>query len=159
LNGGGGELSASYINLSMFFSFATLYPDMRVLLFFFIPIRIKWLALLNAAYFLIEIVRSPFPYNLLPVVAVLNYLLFCGDILLAAVLPSRSRFSQNTVNFRREAKKIRREQASKPYRYKCAVCGRTDADNPNLEFRYCSKCAGFHCFGEDHINNHVHFNE
>ncbi len=151
--------SASYINLSMFFSFATLFPETRVLLFFFIPVKIKWLALLDAVFFLIAVIRNPFPVNLLPIVAVLNYLLFCGDALLAAILPSRAGFSRNTVNFRREARKIRREQAHKPYHYKCSVCGRNDTDHPNLEFRYCSKCSGYHGFCQDHINNHLHFTE
>jgi len=31
--------------------------------------------------------------------------------------------------------------------------------NPELEFRYCSRCSGYHCFCEEHINSHVHFTE
>lgn len=153
------QLSAYYLNLSMFFSFATLYPETRVLLFFFIPIKIKWLAFLDAAYFLASVVWTPFPLNLLPVVAVLNYLLFCGGYLLEYIRPYKARASRSTVNFRREARRINREQARKPYTRKCAVCGRTDTDYPNLEFRYCSRCQGYHCFCQDHINNHVHFTE
>ncbi len=153
------NLSASYINLSMFFSFATLYPDTRVLLFFIIPIKIKWLALLNAAYFIIGIIRLPFPANLLPIVATLNYLLFCGGYLLEYIRPYKTRTNKNTINFRREARRINRERAKKPYSRKCAVCGRTDTDYPGLEFRYCSRCQGYHCFCQDHINNHVHFKE
>ncbi len=42
------------------------------------------------------------------------------------------------------------------YRHKCAVCGRTDVSNPELEFRYCSKCKGYYCYCQDHINNHAH---
>ena len=52
-----------------------------------------------------------------------------------------------------------REQKDKLYTHKCAVCGRTDVDHPELEFRYCSKCQGYHCFCSDHINNHIHFTE
>ena len=73
--------------------------------------------------------------------------------------PSHVRQRQKTVNFKREARRIQREQANKPYHYKCAVCGRTDVDHPELEFRYCSRCVGYHCFCQDHINNHVHFTE
>ena len=43
--------------------------------------------------------------------------------------------------------------------HRCAVCGRTEKDDPTLEFRYCSRCAGYHCFCQDHINNHIHFTE
>ena len=152
-------LSANYINLAMFFAFATLFPETRVMIFFIIPIKIKWLGLLSAAYFLIEIVRNPFPLNLLPVVAILNYLLFCGGDLISFFRPAKARYSSQSVNFRKEARKIRRDQARQDYRHKCAVCGRTDTEYPDLEFRYCSRCTGYHCFCEDHINNHVHFTE
>ena len=71
-------LDAQYIYLSMFFSFAALFPNMEVLLFFIIPIKIKYLAYIDAAYFVIGVISGSFPANLLPVVAVLNFLIFCG---------------------------------------------------------------------------------
>jgi len=150
------QLSAEYVYLSMFFSFAVLYPDMQVLLFFIIPIKMKWLALVDAAFFVLEVIRLPFPVNLLPVVAILNFVIFCGSDLLR-LLPRRR--PSGTVNFRRESARIRHQQRSQLYTHKCAVCGRTDTDYPNLEFRYCSRCAGYHCFCQDHINNHIHFTE
>lgn len=152
-------LSATYINLSMFFSFATLFPETRVLLFFIIPVKIKWLAIIDAAYFALMVLLNPFPVNLLPIVAVLNYLIFCGEWLFDYVRPSRMKQRSRTINYKREARRINRERANAPYNRKCAVCGRTDTDYPNLEFRYCSRCAGYHCFCQDHINNHVHFTE
>jgi membrane associated rhomboid family serine protease len=152
-------VSTTYLNLSMFFAFATLYPDVQVLLFFIIPIKVKYLAYLDAALFVLGVITMPFPLNLLPVVAVLNYLVYCGDWLFDFFRPSHVRQRQKTVNFKREARRIQREQANKPYHYKCAVCGRTDADHPELEFRYCSRCVGYHCFCQDHINNHIHFTE
>ncbi|MCR4607801.1 MAG: hypothetical protein K5771_08765, partial [Oscillospiraceae bacterium] len=71
----------------------------------------------------------------------------------------RRSYKVNTVSFKQESERIRREQQSNLYTHKCAVCGRTDADHPELEFRFCSKCAGYHCFCQDHINNHIHFTE
>ena len=149
-------LDSSYLYLSMFFSFAALYPDMQVLFMFFIPIKMKYLAIVDAVFFLYSVLTSSFPENLLPLVAVLNFLIFCGGEL-RGLLPRRQ--SRNTVSFKREAARIRREQTDKLYTHKCAVCGRTDRDYPELEFRYCSRCAGYHCFCSDHINNHVHFTE
>lgn len=149
-------VTAEYVYLSMFFSFAALFPDMQVLLFFIIPVKMKWLALVDAIFFVLSVVTSSFPVNLLPVVAILNFFIFCGGDLLRAI-PRRP--SANTVNFRRESQRIRREQSTKLYNHKCAVCGRTDTDHPELEFRYCSRCAGYHCFCQDHINNHIHFTE
>ncbi len=159
LLGGDALITASYINLSMFFSFATLYPDMLVLLFFFIPVKVKWLAYVDAGFFALAVITGQFPANLLPIVAVLNYLVFCGDWLFERLRPRKIRQQQKTINFKNAAKKYAREQAAKPYNRKCEVCGRTDRTNPELEFRFCSRCAGYHCFCIDHINSHVHFKE
>ena len=150
------SLSSTYIFLSMFFSFAALFPDMQVLFMFIIPVKMKYLALVDAAFFLLSVFTTPFPENLLPVVAVLNFLIFCGGEL-KNLLPRRQ--SKSTINFKRESARIRREESQKLYTHKCAVCGRTDADYPNLEFRYCSRCVGYHCFCADHINNQSHFTE
>ncbi|MBR4578526.1 MAG: hypothetical protein IKO22_02805 [Oscillospiraceae bacterium] len=153
------SVNAEYIYLSMFFAFAAYYPDMQVLLFFFIPMKVKWLALVDAAFFLMSIFTSPFPYSLLPLVATANFLLFCGDLLFSGFSPESFRRRKKAANFRREASRIRAEQRNAPYRFQCAVCGRTDVSNPELEFRYCSKCQGYHCFCQDHINNHIHFTQ
>ena len=150
------NLGSEYIYLSMFFSFAVLYPDMQVLFMYIIPIKIKDLAIVDAVFFAYSVIANSFPVNLLPLVALINFFIFCGGELFAS-LPRRP--SKNTVNFRQESARIRREQKDKLYTHKCAVCGRTDVDHPELEFRYCSKCQGYHCFCSDHINNHIHFTE
>ena len=154
------NLTAEYIYLSMFFSFAALFPDMQVLLFFIIPIKIKWLALVDAAFFLLAVIGNSFPVNLLPLVAILNFFIFCGADLMAMFnIGNNRRKNPNLINFKKAEKKMKKEQAGNLYKHKCAVCGRTDTDYPELEFRYCSKCAGYHCFCIDHINNHIHFTE
>lgn len=149
-------LDSSYIYLSMFFSFAAMYPDMQVLFMFIIPVRMKFLALIDAVFFLMSVLGNPFPINLLPLVALLNFFIFCaGD--LKALLPGKK--SKSAINFRKESARIRYEQQTKLYTHKCSVCGRTDVDHPELEFRYCSRCEGYHCFCSEHINNHIHFTE
>ena len=154
-------LSPMYLNLSMFFAFATLFPDFTVRLFFIIPIKVKWLALLNAGFFIFIIISGiilgQFFSALLPIVAILNYILMCGEELLAYIKPLRMRASPQVVNFKKAAKQVKRDMADKPYRHKCAVCGKTDVDSPDTEFRYCSRCNGYHCFCSEHINNHIHF--
>lgn len=150
------NLDSQFIYLSMFFAFASLFPDMQVLFMFIIPIKMKYLALVDAAFFALSVFNNPFPINLLPIVAVLNFIVFCGKDLKFA-MPKKQ--SKSTINFKRESARIRKEQEHKLYNHKCSVCGRTDVDYPNLEFRYCSRCAGYHCFCEDHINNHIHFTE
>lgn len=159
VTGASFAISAEYIYLSMFFSFAAMFPDMQVLLFFIIPIKMKWIAIVDAVYFLIGVVQLPFPLNLLPIVATLNFLLFCGDTLFGYFRPANRKARKGAANFKREVHRIQYEQRVKPYNRRCEVCGRTDTDYPDLEFRYCSRCQGYHCFCIDHINAHQHFSE
>jgi len=155
-------LSTHFLNLSMFFAFAALYPDHRVLLFFIIPIKIKWLAWIDGAYFLvsmiIDLIGGYYLSALMPVLAFFNFYIFCGHELISRLRPTRVyRPPYKTVDFREAAKRYRASEEQRPYRHKCAVCGKTDTQYPGLEFRYCSRCNGYHCFCIDHINNHVHF--
>ena len=150
------SVTSAYIYLGMFFAFAALFPDMQVLLFFIIPIKMKYLAIVDGVFFLMGIIQNRFPANLLPVMALLNFFVFFGRDLLN-LRPRKP--SANTVNFRKESARIKREQSRELYKHRCAVCGRTDKDHPELEFRYCSRCEGYHCFCMDHINNHIHFTE
>ena len=102
---------------------------------------------------------------LFPIIALLNYFLFYGSSF-RNLLPQSMRFRK--VRSRKPAAapgnpnwaaNYRSKSGEKPYRHKCTVCGRTDTQYPDLEFRYCSRCAGYHCYCIDHINNHVHITE
>ena len=154
LTGNDVMLDAVYLNLSMFFVFATLWPENRVLLFFIIPIKVTWLAYAEAVLFLISMIRGG---TLLPLIGILNYFLFCGDQLISRIQPWFRRVFGKGAEYRRASRQAQRDAKTLPYIYKCAVCGRTDAEYPELEFRYCSKCVGYHCFCQDHINSHIHF--
>ena len=149
-------LTGSYLSLSMFFVYATLWPDNQVLLFFFIPVKVKWLAWFEAAVFLLTMITGR---TLLPLVGLANYFLFCGTSLLASLKFFRMRNRSQARQFRRNVKRAENGQDGRTYTRKCAVCGRTDTDYPELEFRSCSQCVGYHCFCADHIHSHVHFTE
>ena len=171
-------VSATYLNLSLFLAVATLTPDQRILLFFFIPIRMKWLAfadLILSCLPLLQVLFLNIPLYgfskvyifiaLFPLVAILNYFLFFGKDM-TSILPDwmvrKRRPKPKRVVYTQAqpnpdwAKNYRSSTGEKPYRHKCTVCGRTDTDCPDLEFRYCSKCAGYFCYCIDHINNHTH---
>jgi ribosomal protein L37AE/L43A len=141
----------------MFFAFATPFPNFQVLLFFILPVKMKWLAYIDAALFLWSILGGALNGDLvaalLPVVAILNYLIYFFSDLTSFLGMAKHRYNRQTVNFKQAAKK---KQQQKGYLHKCTVCGRTDTDNPGLEFRYCSKCNGYYCYCMDHINDHVH---
>ena len=150
-----------YLNLSMFFAFAALFPDFTIRLMLIIPIKMKWAALINAGFFLLNIIAymasGNFILAVLPLVALLNFALICGSDLLSNLRPMKYKASHQVVNFKKAAKQAKRDIENKSYRHKCAVCGKTDTDSPELDFRYCSKCNGYHCFCAEHINNHIHF--
>lgn len=156
-------VTAHYLNLSLFFAFATLWPEQRVLLFFFIPMKMKWLAWVDAAFFAVEIVMNLVAgrvgYALVPVAAMVTYLVFCGSWLFDFFRPKTVKQKARTIQFKQAVRQAERARGNAPYTRKCAVCGRTDTDNPGLEFRYCSRCEGYHCFCADHIGNHIHFTE
>ena len=158
---------AEYLNMSLFFSMATLFPDLTILLFFVIPLKAKWLAWIDAALFLFGIGRGLVntvlygPFMLVsvipPLVAMLNYLLFFwSDItgfFTRTFRRAKHQTSRQTINFKQAT---RHAQQQKGYIHKCAVCGKTDTDYPDEEFRYCSKCNGYYCYCSEHIHNHVH---
>lgn len=163
VGGGNVHLVAFFLHISLFFAFATLFPDTVLRVYFIIPLKAKWLAWAGTALFAYLMLVFPFPTSLLPIVAILNYLLFCGDWIFDRMRPKTIKAKQEqrkrTIDFKTAAKKYNQQQAQKSYNRKCEVCGKTDTKYPDLEFRFCSKCQGYHCFCMDHINSHVHFKE
>ena len=78
----GGQASVTYLNLSLFLSYATLYPDAHFLLFFIIPVKAWFFAVVDLAIVLFDLITFPFPYNLFSVISIANYFLFFGkDVL------------------------------------------------------------------------------
>ena len=165
----GGYADVYYLNLSLFLSYATMFPNAQFLLFFIIPVKAWIFALLDLVLVLIGLLTDSFPYNLFSVISIANYFLFFGKDVLN-VIPMSWR-----ANASRLFKKRPKQQKAKvvpfpnagsyeattasvkaPYTHRCTVCGRTDVSNPELEFRYCSRCQGYHCYCIDHINNHTH---
>ena len=154
-----------YLNMSLFFAFAALYPDVRFLLFFIIPIKVKWLALFDGAYFVYTIILAFLPsyggsafgviYKanaVAAVVSILNFIIF--------FLGSRNmkQYSPKQVKRKKEFKQKMRpvNTYANGARHRCAVCGRTELENPDLEFRYCSKCNGNYEYCQDHLFTHTH---
>ena len=154
-----------YVNLSMFFAFAVLYSETRFLVFFIIPVKVKWLAWLNAAFFaftvLLNLFQGQWLHAFLPVVALLNFFVFFWNNISSEIAFRRGRIrhqtAHNTVQFKAAVRQQKKREAERGYRHKCEICGRTDTEHPELEFRYCSRCQGYHCFCEEHIFNHEHF--
>lgn len=166
----GNRADVTYLNLSLFLGYATLYPDAHFLLFFIIPVKAWIFALIDLALTLFDVISLAylFPYNLFPLVAIANYFLFFGmDVL--NLFPRSWRVNAQRL-FRKKpagtARPIQYHSAGSyqassasvkaPYTHRCTVCGRTDVTNPEMEFRYCSRCNGYYCYCQEHINNHSH---
>ena len=164
-----------YLNLSLFLGFATLYPDVQFHLFFIIPVKAWILALFNLVMVLLGLCQMPFgPNNLFSVISIANYFLFFGkDVVNVLPLTWRVKVARmmrkkgapqsapkrtGTVQFPNAAQQ-RQHAVRQDYTHRCTVCGRTDVTHPELEFRYCSKCNGYHCYCQDHISNHDHITE
>ena len=41
-------------------------------------------------------------------------------------------------------------------KHKCAICGRTEHDGDDIEFRYCSRCVGNYEYCLEHLYTHTH---
>lgn len=153
-----------YLNMSLFLGYATLFPDASFLLFFIIPVKAWVLALFDLVIILLGVFSPPFTAaNLFPLIALGNYFLFFGkDVLNVIPLSWQNNARKLFRKKPKQPKVIQFHVSQKPqepkqnYNHRCTVCGRTDVSNPELEFRYCSKCKGYYCYCQDHINNHVH---
>ena len=155
----GMYVSADSLHYSLLLAFAAVYSNAQVLLFFFIPIRVKYLAWFYIALIAYQMIvtRSP-----LPLIPLLNFVLFFWNAL-PNLLPDGAAVKLRQKAGAKKARPspnwadgYRSKTGQKPYHHKCTVCGRTDTEYPTLEFRYCSRCSGYHCYCMDHINNHVH---
>lgn len=150
--GYGMYFSVYYICLSIFLAFAASYPDMEVLLYFVIPLKVKWLAWLDIMYLLYDFVRGNLAMRVVILASFLNFILF--------YLSGRNLRPYSPKERARKAKYKKQTRPKMNYangaKHKCAVCGRTELDDPNLEFRFCSKCNGNYEYCQDHLFTHEH---
>ena len=149
-----------FIQTFLIFAFITLSADSTFQLYLMIPIRAGLLGLLMGGALVYELfysMRMFFPLNLLPLVLLIPYLIFCGHVFFGRSSPQRPQTTNKAaINFHRAKKQVEQKQAAQAYTRKCEICGKTDTDFPDMEFRYCSRCDGYHCYCMDHINNHEH---
>ena len=144
----GYPVTATYLNMSLFLAFAKVYPNYEILLFFVLPVKVKYLAWIDWAFIGLTVLNAPLSGKLAAIASVVNYFVFFGrDIIF---------HSKN----RREAYFNRQEYRSqipkKDYFHRCTVCGITENDNPDMEFRYCSSCEGHFEYCMEHLKNHEH---
>lgn len=143
------NFSTYYINLSIFLAFAASYPDMQVLLYFIVPVKMKWLAYFDLVLIGFSFVQSDISGRAAIIASLLNFILFFfGTRNLKSVSPKEI-----------HRKKVYHQEVQRNTsvtRHKCAICGRTEKDGDDLEFRFCSKCEGNYEYCQDHLFTHKH---
>ncbi len=175
------------ICMSILLAYAATFPDATVLLMFVIPIRMKYLGWIYAAIIVYEAIpyirvgmssgNSLFYIYVIALAAALaNFLIFFFGMRSRTRLTAEQKRRQR--EFRRsveQAKKTPRGMSGRrpaqersgaaeiidipAARHRCEICGRTEISNPDLEFRYCSKCSGDHEYCMDHLYTHQHITQ
>ena len=148
----GYGFSTNYINMSIFLAFALTYPEMQVMLMFVVPVKMKWMAAVYGILTVLQFVESDWTGRISIFMSLLNFIIF--------FLSTRDfrRYTPHEIHRRQQFKAQTRRPAGYPggAKHKCAVCGRTDLDDPTLEFRFCSKCEGNYEYCQEHLFTHQH---
>lgn len=197
-------ITLDYLNMSLFLAFALSFPDEYFTLYFIIPVKAKYLAIVYAVIVGYDIYEA-FQYgsmiayigeaagitsysgwlpgvgaSLAVVLSLANFLIFFfankksmigglkrkydykrsmrnGERARRANFGSRDSFFKNTeddnvVEYPGE----RMQRRNTITKHKCAVCGKTELDDYNLEFRFCSKCNGNYEYCTEHLFTHTH---
>lgn len=71
-----GFFTTFYINMSVFLAFAACYPDMQVMLYFLIPLKIKYLAFVDVAFLVYQAFVSGWAEKMSIIVSLLNFIIF-----------------------------------------------------------------------------------
>lgn len=163
------QMGSFYLNMSLFFVYVALFPDAEFLLFFIIPIKAKWLGIIEGAYFAITIaagfivpVGSTLWFSLLQVGIMalpansISALLSLLNFIIFFLGSNRNRFSPKQARRRTIYQKKVHVASQNNTHHRCAICGRTEKDDENLEFRFCSKCKGNYEYCQDHLFTHEH---
>lgn len=149
----------NYINESLLLAYCAMYPDFQVLLMFVLPIKLKYLGIFYGGFVALQIIQNAaagnFTFAIAIVVALLNFIWF-----FFSTRNYRQRFTarRRRMRFENEQRTAERgfNRGKGIARHKCAICGRTELDNPNLEFRFCSKCDGNYEYCNEHLFTHQH---
>lgn len=139
-----------YLNLSLFLAYAALYPDVQFLLYMIIPVKVKYLAFIDILLLAYQFINGDLSSRVLIVLSLLNFLIFFGSSLL------HSRPTSTQKQFKAQKKELKQGPPIRVAFHKCSICGKTELTDPDMEFRYCSKCNGNHEYCMDHLHTHEH---
>ena len=142
-------VSNTFIGTTVFLAFAYINPNFELLIFFILPIKIRWLALVTWLYYGFQIAVGSWSTRLQVLAAIGSVLIFFGRDIWQSASHGRRRMV-------RDARKVAESSSEPEYRHRCRICGKTNLTDPQMDFRYCSKCEGEDCYCTEHIGNHEH---
>ncbi len=143
-------MTTGYINASIFLAFALCFPEAQFLLFFVLPVKAKWLAIVEALIYLYDFINGTASIRCAIVISLANVIIFF------LLTRNFKRYSPKEIKRKSDFKKGMKIIPPGMARHKCAVCGRTEKDGEDLDFRYCSKCEGDYEYCQDHLYTHQH---
>ena len=143
-------LDTSYLNLSLLLAFSVMFPDLKFLLYFIIPIKAKWIGIVYGFFAVWGMLMGSMQDRVAIIMSLLNFLIFF------AMTRNYSRVNPKEIKRKQEFKAQVKMMPQTRTHHKCAVCGRTELDGEDLEFRYCSKCEGNYEYCQDHLYTHQH---
>jgi hypothetical protein len=138
--------SIAFLQGSVFLAFAYLFPNFEILLFFILPVKVKWLGLIQWISYGYLLIFGDWMTRLMTLASIFNFILFFWHEIYLRMKSGRRRMVQQVAKIK---------TANVP-RHTCSVCGVTDIIDPKMSFRYCSKCDGSLCYCANHIANHEH---
>lgn len=137
-----------YLNLSLFLAFARIYPNFELLLFFVLPVKIKYLAWIQCFFIGLLFIIGSTSSRIFILVSIANYFIFFARDIIAGTKNTRRNY-HNRKSFRSSIPKDITI-------HRCTVCGKTEKDDSKLEFRYCSQCEGDYEYCMEHLKDHDH---
>ena len=139
--------SIGFLEGSVFLAFAALFPDFVIYLFFLLPVKIKWLALLTWIGYFLTLLVGTWTTRLLVLASICNFLLFFHKDILYRLRRAQRKMASQAARI---------GEKPKPYFHRCTVCGITDRSHPQAQFRYCRQCGGGRCYCMEHLRDHEH---
>lgn len=142
-------ITGLFFQASLFLAFAVINPNYEFLIMFVIPVKVKWLAMLQGIIYLLTILSGLNSTSLMATAAIGNFLIFFGGDLLGQVKRIKRRAKASGMQ-------MQENRSSHLARHTCVVCGKNSKDDAFEDFRYCSKCDGQQAYCEDHLRDHEH---
>ncbi len=145
----GGGVTGVYLNLSLFLAFAYLFPNYEILIFFIIPLKVKYLSWFYWAIIGFTVITQPLSDKIVAVVSLANYLLFFGPDIIQRTRRSRGAY-ENRKSFEKAA-----DNYIAPL-HVCEYCGMTEKTDPAMTFHHCPDCDPAYEYCSKHIKIHHH---